>query len=164
LATAISGWSEYTQEKQFLLIQDEINNTTVTVFRGQYGTEGEVLVKNLVVGDIISVQQGDIVPADCLLIKEMNIAVDETKYGNSKSVEKEPSEVYLSYHEKEEKDNHKENPDINLLTGTMVMSGGGRALVCAVGPNTSLGRSGASNQLVIEGSETPLKKKLEESS
>jgi magnesium-transporting ATPase (P-type) len=28
----------------------------VTVFRGQYGTESEILVRELVVGDIISVQ------------------------------------------------------------------------------------------------------------
>lgn len=34
LATAISGWAEYKQEKQFLKIQDEVNNTYVTVFRG----------------------------------------------------------------------------------------------------------------------------------
>lgn len=43
------------------------------------------------------------------------------------------------------------------------MSGGGKALVCAVGENTSIGRLGNSNKLVIEGTETPLKKKLEES-
>lgn len=77
LATSIAAWAEHKQERQFLKIKDEVNNTRVTVFRGQYGTESEILVKDLVVGDIISVQQGDIVPADCLLIEEMNISVDE---------------------------------------------------------------------------------------
>ena len=91
LATLIAAWAEHKQERQFLKIKDEVNNTSVTVFRGQYGTESEIFVRDLVVGDVISVQQGDIVPADCLLIEEMNIAVDESKYNNSRSVEKEPS-------------------------------------------------------------------------
>jgi magnesium-transporting ATPase (P-type) len=34
LATLLSAYSEYKQEKQFLKIKDEINNTTVTVYRG----------------------------------------------------------------------------------------------------------------------------------
>jgi magnesium-transporting ATPase (P-type) len=91
LLTFCAAWAEHQQESQFLKIKDEINSATVTVFRGQYGTESTVKVDELVVGDIISVQQGDIVPADCLLIEEMNIAVDESKYGNGMAVEKEPS-------------------------------------------------------------------------
>jgi len=169
LATVIAAWAEHKQEKQFLKVKDEVNNTSVTVFRGQYGTESEIYVRDLVVGDIISVQQGDIVPADCILIEEMNISVDESKYGNSRAVEKEPSALSKGDEnddpdaEPGEPDNHKKNPDICLLTGSMIMSGGGTAVVCAVGANTSLGRLGQSNQLVIEGQNTPLKSKLEES-
>ena len=73
----------------------------------------------------------------------MNITVDESKYGYSKSVEKEPS-CHI-YDEHGDYDNHKENPDICLLTGTMVMTGGGKAVICAVGQNTSLGKAGESN-------------------
>lgn len=83
-------------------------------------------------------------PADCILIEEMNINVDETSYGNTKSVEKEPSAV-LEYDEDnadQQPDNHKDNPDNILLTGTMIMSGGGKAVVCCVGTNTHLGRLG----------------------
>ena len=40
-----------------------------------------------------------------------------------------------------EPDNHKEHPDNTLLTGSFVMSGGGKAVVLSVGKNTSLGRS-----------------------
>lgn len=150
LATLIAAWAEHKQESQFLKIKDEVNNTTVTVFRGQYGTESEIYVSELVVGDIISVQQGDIVPADCLLFEEMNIAVDESRYGNSRAVEKEPSDFHPEEDE-DDIDNHKDNPDIVLLTGSMIMSGGGKAVVCAVGTNTALGRLGESNRLVIEG-------------
>lgn len=91
----------------------------------------------------------------------MNIKVDESRYGNSQAVEKEPSA--LKKYPEDEPDNHKEHPDNCLLTGSLVMSGGGKALVCAVGENTSLGRMGVDHALVIEGQDTPLKKKLEES-
>jgi len=42
----------------------------------------------------------------------------------------------------------------------MVMSGAGKAVILAVGKNTSLGRMGNNEELLIEGTETPLKKKL----
>jgi len=162
LATSVAAWAEYQQECQFLKIKDEINNATVTVFRGQYGTESEIKVRDLVVGDVISVQQGDIVPADCILFEEMNISVDETKYNNGMDVEKEPSAVLEHADDFGDTDNHKKNPDFCLLTDSMVMSGGGKAVVCAVGSSTSISSLGRSNKLVIEGQNTPLKQKLEE--
>ena len=55
----------------------------VTVFRGSYGSTKQIPVRDLVVGDIIEIKQGDIVPADCILIDEMNITVDETLYNPS---------------------------------------------------------------------------------
>jgi magnesium-transporting ATPase (P-type) len=66
----------------------------------------------------------------------MNISVDESKYGNSRAVEKEPSA--LTMEGDDEPDNHKKNPDNCLLTGSMIMSGGGRAVVCAVGQETAV--------------------------
>lgn len=52
-------------------------------------------ISNLVVGDIIDIHQGDRVPADCLLIEEMNITCDQTiYYPNDDHAEKEQSEVF----------------------------------------------------------------------
>lgn len=49
-------------------------------------------IRDLVVGDLIDLQQGDRVPADCLLIEEMDFTVDQSMYNpEDKSVEKEPS-------------------------------------------------------------------------
>ena len=52
----------------------------VVVYRGQYGTKMSIKVRDLVVGDIIDIYQGDRVPADCILIEEMNVTVDQTLY------------------------------------------------------------------------------------
>jgi Ca2+-transporting ATPase len=52
----------------------------VTVYRGAFGTVQSVPIRELVVGDIVDVNQGDRVPADCILIEEMNITVDQSMY------------------------------------------------------------------------------------
>ena len=35
---------------------------------------------NYKIGDIVDINQGDRVPADCILIEEMNITVDQSMY------------------------------------------------------------------------------------
>ena len=84
-------------------------------------------VFDLVVGDIIIVETGARIPADCVLIEGMDITVDEGVYceGRESLVKKEISTG----------DNHRENPDCFLLARSLVMSGSGKAVVCAVGKN-----------------------------
>jgi P-type E1-E2 ATPase len=48
----------------------------VTVYRGAYGTVTSIPIRELVVGDVVDINQGDRVPADCILLEEMNITVD----------------------------------------------------------------------------------------
>lgn len=109
------------------------------MYRGSFGSVETISVRDLVVGDVIDVQQGDRIPADCVLTEEMNITVDESIYGTEGYVEKELSKVnYENVDDGGEYDNHKRNPDPFLLTGTMVMTGSGKAIVCAVGDNTLL--------------------------
>jgi P-type E1-E2 ATPase len=60
-----------------LLLEKEVNKQRVTVYRGQYGAVKSIHIGGLVVGDIIDLSAGDRVPADCVLIEEMNMTVDE---------------------------------------------------------------------------------------
>ena len=48
----------------------------VTVYRGAFGTVTSIPVRDLVVGDIVDVNQGDRVPADFILLEEVYIIVD----------------------------------------------------------------------------------------
>ena len=75
-AAIITAFCDWVKERQFLQLKDEINNQSITVYRGAFGTVQQILVKDLVVGDIVALNQGDRVPADCVLIEEMNISVD----------------------------------------------------------------------------------------
>jgi len=79
-ACSLAGICDYIKERQHLSLKDEINNQKVTVYRGAFGTVQSVPVKELVVGDIVDINQGDRVPADCILIDEMNITVDQSMY------------------------------------------------------------------------------------
>jgi Ca2+-transporting ATPase len=81
-----------------------------------------------VVGDIILVEAGNRIPADCILIEGNDITVDEAYYNDKKEtiVKKSLSDG----------ENHRENPDPFLLCKSLVLTGQGRALVCAVGKNT----------------------------
>ena len=69
-------------------LRKEINLLKVNVYRGSFGTTKRIPIKKLVVGDIIEIKQGDRVPADCILIEEMNITVDQSLYDptNQKAV------------------------------------------------------------------------------
>lgn len=163
-ASLIAAFCDWIKEKQFLKIKDEINNAEVLVFRGGQGNVNSISVRELVVGDVIDIQQGDRVPADCLLIDETNIAVDQSMYNPMETwVEKSLSfKTANQTHYGEEADNHKENPDPFLLSASKIMSGGGMAVVCAVGENTRLARSTRQEDLVIKEQHTYLEQKLDE--
>ena len=106
----------------------------------------------LVVGDIVDVKQGDRVPADCVLVEEMNITVDQNYYfAGEFDVEKEQSEKYVKSQQTAESgpDNHSKNIDCFLLTDSKIMTGQGKAVVCAVGDNTLLARLRAGEDLFI---------------
>jgi len=60
-----------------------------------------------------------------------------------------------------ELDNHKTHPDPFLLSGSMIMTGSGKAVVCAVGNNTRLARNRTPQDLVIKEQQTYLEEKLE---
>lgn len=56
--------------------------------------------------------------------------------------------------------NHSENPDCFLLTDSKIMTGQGKAIICAVGENTLLARLRGRESLVIEETNTHLETKL----
>jgi Ca2+-transporting ATPase len=50
-------------------------------------------VRELVVGDILELKNGDRVPADCILVEEMNMKIDQSfYYPGQVNVEKEQSQ------------------------------------------------------------------------
>lgn len=69
------------------------------------------------------------VPADCVLIEGQDVTAEETVYNEGRTL------VNVKAVSKGE-DHHRENPDPFLLANSLIMTGSGRAVVCAVGKHT----------------------------
>jgi P-type Ca2+ transporter type 2C len=125
----LSALCDWGKNKQYKILHDAIRDEKVAVIRGNKGLSETQLAWNLVVGDIITIEAGMRIPADCILLDGMDIKCDESMYrgGRKESVKKlsESNEQHVS-----------ENPDPFLLTRSLVLSGSGRAVVCAVGKRT----------------------------
>lgn len=155
-ASFIQAICEYQKDAQWLSLKSEINNQEVTVFRGN-GDPRSVKVRDVVVGDVIQVSAGNRVPADCILVQEMNMTVDQSMImaKDQTNVSKSLSAVY------EEGDNHESNPDPFLFADSKVLTGSGRAIVCAVGLKSKMSRSKKQGIFHIEGKMTELEMKLQ---
>jgi len=86
----------------------------------------------VVVGDVILVEAGMRVPADCILLDGMDITIDEALYN-------EDRECIVPKLISKGEEHHRENPDPFLLARTLVLTGSGKAVVCAVGKHTRYG-------------------------
>lgn len=96
------------------------------------------------------------VPADCLLISGLDISVDEGMYHEDRETIVHKS---LSIGTVED-NNHTRNPDPFLLAKSLVMSGSGRAVVCAVGTHCYIHEIEKEEELKDEDELTPLQQKL----
>ncbi len=107
--------------------------TTATVARPELpGGRAEVPVREVVVGDVVLLSAGDLVPADVRVIRATDLFVTQAALtGESLPVEKAPSDA-------DDRPPGPDNPAVCLL-GSSVVSGSGRAVVTSTGPRTYLG-------------------------
>ena len=108
--------------------------------------------KDLVVGDIIFLQEGQRVPADARVITSNNLRVDEAILtGEAHAVEKQSDTILHAV---------SLGDRINMLfKGTYVLAGSGKAIVTAIGAATEIGKI----QIITEEIDTdiPLRTELE---
>jgi Ca2+-transporting ATPase len=152
IACAILGlYQEFKAEKAVEALK-KIAALTARVIRK--GEEVEIPARDIVPGDIVVLKTGDKVPADCRLIEEMNLRVDEAPLtGESKPVKKSIPPL--------EKDDVAVADRKNMLyTATVVTYGHGKGVVTSTGMNTEFGKIAKMIQEVEE-EETPLKKRLD---
>ncbi|CAO2831693.1 unnamed protein product [Amaranthus hypochondriacus] len=139
LVVMVTAVSDYKQSLQFIDLDKEKKKVFVQVTRDGY--RQKVSIYDLVVGDIVNLSTGDIVPADGIFVSGYNLLIDES----SLTGESEPLHI-----------NH-ERPF--LLAGTKVQDGSATMLVAAVGMKTEWGKL---METLNEGGhdETPLQVKL----
>mgnify|MGYP001852569821 CR=1 FL=1 len=114
-----------------------------------------VIVKSeeLVPGDIVMLEAGNYVPADCRLISSTNLKIEESSLtGETVPVEKDAEQLL------NEKTNLGDLKNMAFST-TIVVNGHGEAIITEIGMNTKVGKI-AHMILTNEAPETPLQKKL----
>ncbi|TDH65546.1 hypothetical protein CCR75_005690 [Bremia lactucae] len=119
VVTIVTAMNDYQKEAQFRALNAVKEDEKIKVIRN--GQPAEVSKWSLVVGDIVRVDLGDIIPADGIVFDEKEIKMDESAMtGESDLLSKTA-----------------ENPF--LLSGTKVMEGVGKMLVVCVGENSQAG-------------------------
>lgn len=163
-ACLLSAFCDFVKEQKLLELYDEVNNQKVIVYRGAYGTASSISIQDIVVGDVVQLTQGDRVPADCIILDEIDLVIDQSMYskklGQDRVVKKE-SIVVLDEQNNVVEDNHQSNPDNILLANSKVMKGEAKVLVCCVGEHTLMSRSRKKEQLVLKEAQTELEDRLE---
>lgn len=147
---AVMGFvQEYRTEKTLESIK-AIAAPTAKVIRD--GKKTVLPAEKLVVGDVVLLEAGDKIPADCRILKAMSLECDESALtGESLPVQKAPSPVKMG----------ELNQTGALYMGTAVTKGHCSAKVFATGKNTQMGM--VSHMLgEIEEEKTPLQKRLAE--
>ncbi len=147
--TIIGFWMEY-QAQQSMQAIKEIDKVKANVLRD--GKEVEIDAEEVVPGDILMVNAGDLIAADARVIEATEFKVDEAALtGESVPVDKKPD---LIQEEKQVADRKN-----MVYKGTPVTGGKGKAIAVATGMNTEMGSISAMVQ-DQEANQTPLDKKL----
>ena len=145
LASFISSISEYGSEKSFEKLQSEVSKINCKVIR--LGVKKEIPATDVVCDDIVSLESGDKIPADGIIVRG-KISVDESVLnGETKEIYKEAP---LSVSKLTNKN--------KVYKGSVVYSGSALMKVNAVGSNTFYGK--IAMELQEKQPETPLKIKL----
>lgn len=135
----VSGISLYQENKSRKAVDalKKLSNPRAKVIRN--GTTQEIATEELVIGDVICVEDGNIIPVDALVLEAHDFSVNESVVnGESMPVDKDAAE-----------------PNNILYGGTMVSTGSCIAKVNAIGAQTVLGKIDSSlNE--IKTSKTPL--------
>lgn len=117
------------------------------------GEESQIPAKELVVGDVVYLEDGSIVPADVRLLDSNNLKIQEASLtGESVPVEKDAEEIFTIDAPLGDRRNM-------AFSSSVVMYGNGTGIVVETGMRTEVGKiAGLLNEQ--EEDDTPLKKKL----
>lgn len=155
---AIVGFKqEYKAEKAM----DQLKNIIVKKAKVvRNGVKDEINAKNLTIGDIVIIEEGDKVPADLVLIESSNLKVDQSLLtGESRPVNKNAyyNESDDSFNPENEISESSEEKIVFMDTN--VVTGRGTGIVYAIGMDTNIGK--IASVIQEESSETPLQEKVD---
>lgn len=149
LATCVGFFFEWDARRRFRRLNRVNDEVPVKVMRD--GAMCEIPRCEVVVGDLVSIESGETVPADGELVEAVSLRIDESTLTGEPEVDKTVDEAYF--------DPEATYPSHVVLRGTRVADGYGRMVVTAVGDHSEAGH--VTEQSSIESNEpTPLARQL----
>lgn len=154
IVVTVGAANDWQKERQFVKLNKKKEDRTVKVVRS--GKSREISVYNILVGDVVHLEPGDVIPVDGIFISGHNVKCDESSAtGESDNLKKNSGdEVYNAI------ETHKNLGKLDpfIISGGKVTEGVGTFLVTAVGVNSSYGKTMMS--LREPSQTTPLQAKL----
>jgi len=154
VVTIVGALNDFQKERQFVKLNKKKEERMIKVVRS--GKSQEISVYDILVGDVVHLEPGDLIPVDGVFIEGHNLRCDESSAtGESDIIRKQPGdEVYQAIQDNQST----KKLDPFILSGGKVSEGVGTFLATSTGVNSSYGKILMS--LVDEGQTTPLQSKL----
>jgi Ca2+-transporting ATPase len=161
IVVAVGTVNDWQMQRQFNTLNKKAGDRTVKVIRS--GKSAEVSVFDIMVGDVMHLFAGDLVPVDGIFINGHGVKCDESSAtGESDLLKKAAADEVFAVLEDVAKGGKPpadiEKLDPFIISGSKVNEGTGTFLVTAVGVNSSYGR--IMMAMHTDQEDTPLQKKL----
>ncbi|WFD42191.1 P-type Ca(2+) transporter [Malassezia psittaci] len=151
----VGSLNDWQKERQFRSLDAKKEQRDVTVLRN--GAKHQVDVHDVLVGDIVFFEPGEVVAFDGVVLDGHNIKCDESSVtGESDMINKLPYKEYIR--DLESSSGPLKHKSCFMISGSKVLEGVGRFVVTAVGPMSFNGKLMMS--LRDEPENTPLQRKL----
>lgn len=142
VVSLVTAANDYQKESQFRELSAAHDRTVDVVVRRQ-DTYWQIPLTDIVVGDLVSLETGDAIPCDGVLVQADQLSVDES------ALTGEPVEVEKSV-----------EGDCFVLSGCTVEGGSGQFVATAIGRSSQWGI--IQSKLEKEQEQTPLQEKLDD--
>ncbi|KAL1641563.1 plasma membrane calcium [Didymella pomorum] len=154
IVVAVGAANDWQKERQFVRLNRKKEDRTIKAIRS--GKKCEISVFDIVVGDVVNLEPGDVIPVDGILVQGYGVRCDESSAtGESDLLKKMSGEDAIRAMESHDE---KSKVDPFILSGAKVSEGVGAFMVTATGVNSSYGRTMMS--LRTDNEVTPLQTKL----
>ena len=155
----VSACNDWHKERQSAKLRAQKEDRSAQVIRS--GKIRDISVYDILVGDVVCINQGDLIPADGVIIECNEIECDESfSIDESHPVKKTAGKtVYDRIASNGGSVVGLETLDPFVISGTKVLEGTGTYLVTAVGANSTFGKTATDFGLELD--KTPLQAKLE---
>lgn len=158
IVVIVSAGNDWQKERQFGKLNRKKEDRVVQAVRS--GKVKDISVYDILVGDVLMLSQGDLIPADGIVIESNEIKCDESSAtGESDQMKKTSAQEVYDRIANISVTKASSKLDPFIISGSKVLEGTGKYLVTSVGVNSSYGK--IMMGVRQESEKTPLQVKLE---